>query len=265
MMERSLEQIAESIRIQYAAGVVGMQAAFEAKLAIGRDLYEARRRLSSNNVFGEWVRSQDFGFTRQWAWVLVEAAKNERAVRALTTQVVNAGGDINIKAAVSSVRNGVHYSSDSAEWYTPPDIVQRVVKVLGKIDLDPCADEKRSIPAAQYFVEEDDGLNRDWAGRVYMNPPYGGAIGGWVLKLTASYAGGDVPEAIALVPARVDTEWFASFRDAAICFVRGRLKFSGNENSAPFPSAVVYLGKRVARFDAAFREIGDTWTRWHKD
>ena len=33
----------------------------------------------------------------------------------------------------------VHFSSESEDWYAPPEIVERVVKALGAVDLDPCS------------------------------------------------------------------------------------------------------------------------------
>jgi site-specific DNA-methyltransferase (adenine-specific) len=45
-----------------------------------------------------------------------------------------------------------------------------------------------------------------------------------------------------LLPARTDTRWFHDFvlpRAAEIRFIRGRLKFGGSKNAAPFPSMVV--------------------------
>ena len=69
-------------------------------------------------------------------------------------------------------------------------------------------------------------------------------------------------EAIALVPAGTDTGWFRLFGDCAICFVHGRLHFSGRTNSAHFPSAVVYVGEDVAKFASAFRDVGDIWVRY---
>lgn len=154
----------------------------------------------------------------------------------------------------------VHFSSQSPQWSTPGEIIERAVNTFGEIGLDPCSDG-RTVPALTHFTAEDDGLARAWFGTVYMNPPYGSEIGTWVHKLCEQYGLGNVTEAIALVPARTDTEWFSMFRDFAICFVRGRLKFSGHENSAPFPSAVVYLGKNRAGFCRAFEEIGDVWVR----
>ena len=79
----------------------------------------------------------------------------------------------------------------------------------------------------------------------------------------AEYVGGNVCEAVALVPARVDTSWFNRLRDYAVCFIRGRLQFSGHENSAPFPSAVVYLGSRRDAFYGTFSDLGDVWVRWN--
>lgn len=156
----------------------------------------------------------------------------------------------------------VHYSSETPEWYTPPELIACVVATLGRIDLDPCSNVGRpNVPAASHFTVDHDGLSLPWSGLVYMNPPYGDGIGRWVEKLRAEYLAGNVTAAIALVPARTDTAWFAALRDGAICFVRGRLRFSGHQNSAPFPSAAVYFGPDAAAFVAAFQSTGDVWTR----
>lgn len=157
--------------------------------------------------------------------------------------------------------SSVHFSSDSEEWYTPPSVIERVMRTLGAIELDPCADPKKTVPALNHLTEDDDGLAVEWNGRVYMNPPYGAGIKLWVAKLQAHHETGDVPEAIALVPSRTDTAWFAMLRDYPRCFVRGRLRFSGHDNSAPFPSCAFYLGPNTPRFVAAFDDLGDTFER----
>ena len=41
--------------------------------------------------------------------------------------------------AIGAPPLGVHFSSESAEWYTPGEIIERVQRVLGAIDLDPCS------------------------------------------------------------------------------------------------------------------------------
>lgn len=161
-----------------------------------------------------------------------------------------------------SLSGNVHFSSESPDWNTPKEIIERVVKVFGKIDLDPCADPALTVPALRHFTKQNDGLVQAWAGRVYMNPPYGDGIQQWVEKLCAEPG---VIEAIALVPARTDTAWFRLLRDYPVCFISGRLKFSQHDNSAPFPSAVFYRGADWHPFYDGFSDLGDIWTRWRKD
>ena len=94
-------------------------------------------------------------------------------------------------------------------------------------------------------------------GRPHLqNPPYECKIDLWIRKFLSSFVAGDISEGIALVPARTDTAWFRRFEHAPVCFVRGRLKFSNVANSAPFPSALFYLGPKPARFANIFAELG---------
>lgn len=159
-------------------------------------------------------------------------------------------------------RLAVHHSSETGEWYTPAHIIAAVVATLGGIDLDPCSNPGvPAVPAARHFTYLDDGLVQPWAGRVYMNPPYGRAIGDWTTKLRESFEAGEVAAAVALVPARTDTAWMHDLRDYPRCFVRGRIAFSGHDTAAPFPSCAVYLGPDPERFAEAFAELGDTFVR----
>jgi len=155
----------------------------------------------------------------------------------------------------------VHFASQSNEWLTPSKIIERVIAIMGFINLDPCSNSKTtpSVPAHNHFTIETDGLSLPWYGRVYMNPPYGREISQWVEKLCSEYEHGKVSEAIALVPARTDTRWFRQFRKYPRCFIWGRLKFSDHKNFAPFPSMVVYLGKNNRTFINKFRDIGDIY------
>lgn len=101
-----------------------------------------------------------------------------------------------------------------------------------------------------------------------MNPPYGRSaddgrtVADWVRKLIAEHETGRVIEAVALLPARTDTSWFHDLRDYPRCFLRGRLRFSGSEQGAPFPSMAVYLGPTLERFARAFAPLGDTFLRF---
>lgn len=168
-----------------------------------------------------------------------------------------------VEQAVQEIRQpmAVHYSSATPEWYTPQIIIDRVIEFFDEIDLDPCSNSHASpnVPATEVFTQEDDGLSQVWSGRVYMNPPYGETIGLWVNKIADAYDSGEIEAGIALLPGRVDTRWFRRLRSYAICFLWGRLQFVGAENSAPFPSILVYLGNEVDRFRSVTATIGDVW------
>ena len=92
-----------------------------------------------------------------------------------------------------------------------------------------------------YFDKEADGLSQHWFGRVWMNPPFTkGQVGKWVEKLVHELVDGRIDLAVALVAARPDTKWWEKVATYAseIRFLKGRLTFEGNTESAPFPSAV---------------------------
>ncbi len=167
-------------------------------------------------------------------------------------------------APVAPNHMAIHYSSETPEHYTPKEIIEAAISVLGAIDLDPCSNSKDTpnVPALEHFTIADDGLSLPWFGRVYMNPPYGRVIGDWTQKLAGEYQAGNVTEAIALVPGRIDTQWWQSLglRYPA-CFYTGRLVFIGNNDPAPFPSTIFYLGEDIAKFYEVFSAIGQIWTR----
>jgi site-specific DNA-methyltransferase (adenine-specific) len=76
-----------------------------------------------------------------------------------------------------------------------------------------------------------------------MNPPYGRAIGDWMRKAYESALSGAL--VVCLVPARIDTAWWHDYAiKGEVTFIRGRLKFQGGANDAPFPSAVVVFKPR---------------------
>lgn len=119
---------------------------------------------------------------------------------------------------------GSHQSSASKSvvWLTPPEIVA----ALGPFDLDPCA---APLPrpwdtARRHIALPDNGLEAEWVGRVWMNPPYGSpkVIGPWMRRLAAHNHG------TAIIFARTETALFFEtvWRNAAaLLFLEGRLHF----------------------------------------
>jgi hypothetical protein len=55
------------------------------------------------------------------------------------------------------------------EWLTPPELLSK----LGHFDLDPCSPINRPWSTAdRHYTILDDGLEQEWTGRVFCNPPY---------------------------------------------------------------------------------------------
>jgi ParB-like chromosome segregation protein Spo0J len=164
----------------------------------------------------------------------------------------------------------VHYSSESPEHYTPKNVIELVLTCFGteRVSLDPCSNshESPNFPAEKVFTKEDNGLKQSWeAETLFMNPPYGREIDTWVEKLISEFESGNIQQAIALVPGRIDTQWFHRFYGYPACFVTGRLKFIGNDDAAPFPSVIFYLGNENKYFIETFKDFGDLWIAMSKD
>lgn len=139
------------------------------------------------------------------------------------------------------MNTNVMFSSKSDLWETPQDLFDKLDAEF-RFTLDVCAlPENAKCP--KYYTPEQDGLSQPWTGVVWCNPPYGRDVGAWVRKAAQSALEGAT--VVMLLPARTDTAWYQDYIDPFVRprFIRGRLKFGGAKNSAPFPSMVVAFGK----------------------
>ena len=144
----------------------------------------------------------------------------------------------------------VHFSSVTNEWATPPELYAWL-DARFHFTLDPCCTHE-TAKCQKHFTIVEDGLSKSWGEEtVFMNPPYGRAIGIWVKKaFEACEKGATV---VCLIPARTDTKWWYKYCTAAdeIIFFVGRVKFIENgkriKNSAPFPSCAVVFRPKVVK------------------
>lgn len=131
----------------------------------------------------------------------------------------------------------VHFSCASDRWETPQKFFDALNSEFG-FETDVCA-LPENAKCQRYYSPEMDGLNQDWRGVCWMNPPYGRKIGVWLRKAYQSAIGGGAL-VVCLVPARTDTAWWHDYAaKGEVRFVRGRLKFGAAKFNAPFPCAVV--------------------------
>ena len=105
-------------------------------------------------------------------------------------------------------------------WLTPPSIIRE----LGPFDLDPCAapSPRPWLTATKHIELPDDGLDLPWAGRVWLNPPYGEKVGCWLQRMAMHGHG------IALTFARTETDYWHKWIwpiASALLFIRNRLNF----------------------------------------
>lgn len=137
----------------------------------------------------------------------------------------------------------LHFSSASDMWSTPQDFFDALNSIFN-FTLDVCANAENT-KCENYFTEEQNGLEQEWTGTCFMNPPCGRTIGVWMSKAYSASKDNNAT-VVCLVPARTDTKWWTQYAiHGEIYFVVGRLKFGNQPNAAPFPSAIVVFRPKI--------------------
>lgn len=157
-------------------------------------------------------------------------------------------------------------SSESNEWYTPSQYVEAARELMGGIDVDPASNAfaNEKVQAATYYDIETNGLNQQWIGRVWLNPPYGRDGGDsnqeiWTRQLIEQFAFGFVTEAVLLVNANTEAKWFQPLYSHPICFTDHRIRFYTREGVPTQPTqgnAFIYFGSNIEKFAEIFSQFG---------
>lgn len=132
-------------------------------------------------------------------------------------------------------------TENKESWLTPPYII----KALGYFDLDPCCHYPMPWKTASRMISPpNDGLNEEWFGRVWLNPPYGRKTFDWLEKLSWHKSG------VALIFARTETKGFHREiweKAHSVAFFKGRLNFHKEDGTkggtANAPSCLVSYSK----------------------
>lgn len=175
----------------------------------------------------------------------------------------------------------------SQEYYTPEWVLLMVLAVLGRIDLDPCSNALKTVPARRHYVgtKGQSGLILPWGEQdyiyqanqpklvwlhpftVFVNPPWQDLLP-WIEKMLAEYQAGHFSECILLVPARIGRPWFQLLSDRPVWLPEGRINYNivvkgkngldvlkPTNQIAEF-SCAFYLGPDEAKFARVFGQKG---------
>ena len=124
------------------------------------------------------------------------------------------------------------FSSERQNWRTPKKLYE-ILDEEFQFEFDPCPNDPQF-----------DGLEIEWLSRNFVNPPFRD-VGKWIKKGFEESQKGKL--VVFLVASRTDTRWFHDYALAyavEIRFIKGRLRFDGFHNSAPFPSCIIIFDGR---------------------
>ena len=164
------------------------------------------------------------------------------------------------------------------EHYTPTFIIDRVKQVFGgQIDTDPATTDlvnSSRVNATIYCTIEENGLNQQWSGNVFLNPP-GGKINNkssqsiWLETANEKYQRGEITslifvafnmEILRLSAIALTNQW--------ICIPHQRIAYDvylnesqeyQQKKSPPHTSILIYIGREPELFKQAFNDIGTVW------
>lgn len=151
----------------------------------------------------------------------------------------------------------------TTDLYTPPELAELALRVLGGIDLNPATDNSGCslIQSERGFTEDDDGLSQPWHGRVWLFPPHDGRRAAWVQKLLHEHRLGRVSGALLYTALDTRSPWFHHLAGvASICFLAGAMRAvepSGLPMARSRHGAILaYLGPQPEHFRAEVADLG---------
>lgn len=153
------------------------------------------------------------------------------------------------------------------DFYTSEIIIEAARNTLGKIDLDPAshAVANRVVRARRFFNTADDGLVREWSGRVWLNPPFS-QWKEWASKIASEWQSGRITAMCVLCATRTLTAQYLGdvhSHCSGVCILRGRIAFwGGRATTSPDDGhAVFYFGHDEIAFGREFSKIGFVYGR----
>ena len=235
----------------------------EAPKASGGDRRSERFKNDSTVEFekpkSEVIRES--GFTQKQVERFQTMAKHPEVVEQAKADAREEGRIVTRESVLKEIKKPhvVNNSKDN-EWYTPAEYIEAARTVMGSIDLDPASNDfaNKTVKAWHYFTEQTNGLEQEWFGNIWMNPPYSTAL---LSKFADKLTGSNFNQAIILVNNATETAWFEKLVStaSAIVFHKGRIRFvkRDGEHGTPLQGqAFIYYGDNPDRFLDVFKIYG---------
>lgn len=161
-------------------------------------------------------------------------------------------------------------------WETPQKYIESARVVMGSIDIDPASNDnaQKTVKAATFFTEENSGLEQDWIGNVWLNPPFGrGLARPFMSRLVQQLNDAHTEQAIVLTNNVPDTTWWSETigkQCTMLCLPDHRISFidpetgkreRGNDRN----QLITYIGSNQAAFVAEFSQYGLCVVPWRVD
>jgi phage N-6-adenine-methyltransferase len=166
-------------------------------------------------------------------------------------------------AFVKNLKLRIHFSKKNDSWGTPIELFNELNSIFN-FSLDCAATKKDTL--CKKFVSKEMGENWDakQESALYINPPYSPSKICYKLveKVANESLKHNIP-AVALVPSRTETKLWQEviFPKSTIIFnFKGRLKFQGAKDFAPFPSSLAIFNPTKQQIDEFKKKFGNKGT-----
>ena len=142
--------------------------------------------------------------------------------------------------------NSSLFTSLSQVWETPKNLYNILDNIFHfNYDL---AASKENTKHSNFFSIENSALESSWKDvhTGFLNPPFS-LQDDFINKAYKEYLQNNVTT-VALIPSRTETKRWQNIifpHSRHIIFLKGRLKFSETNNSAPFPSAIIVFSNNT--------------------
>ncbi len=152
------------------------------------------------------------------------------------------------------------------DFYTNQVIIEAARATMQAIDLDPAshAVANEVVKATRFFAIHDNGLEQEWGGKVWLNPPFS-QWELWVPKIIREWRSGRI-ESMCVLSATwtLTAQYFADIHDncKAMCILRGRIPFWGGLAGSPYCGfSIFYFGDAVEAFAREFGKLGSVYLK----